>query len=96
MAEDEGGLEAHELLGPGRVHLEDLHHQLRICKPPLPLSAYRWPLYQETLEISHAILALNVKLTDPLVAAIEFGASSYPRKIPSKATKSNSEKNNEM
>ena len=39
-----------------------------------------------------AFWAPNVKLTDPLVAAIEFGASSYPRKIPSKAETKNSEK----
>ena len=34
----------------------------------------------------------NVKLTAPLVAAIEFGASSYPRKVPSKVEKTNFEK----
>ena len=37
-------------------------------------------------------LALNVKLTAPLVAAIGFGASSYPRKVPSKVEKTIFEK----
>ena len=37
-------------------------------------------------------MALNVKLTDPLVAAIGFGASSYPRKVPSKVEKTIFEK----
>ena len=32
-------------------------------------------------------MAQNVKLTNFLVAAIEFAASSYPRKVPSKVEK---------